>query len=90
MERPRTGAQEWLRIRLPLVPRPVRRPTQHSGANAVIVTDPDYRPPVSDEEDKDAEGEVKARNAHGWSAGFSDPVLFRSPDAPKARRLRFR
>ena len=59
MGRPRTGAQEWLRIRLPLVPRPVRRPTQHSGANAAIVTDPDYRPPVSDEEDKDAEGEVK-------------------------------
>jgi hypothetical protein len=27
---------------------------------------------------------VKARNAHGWSAGFSDPVLFRSPDVPKA------
>ena len=73
MERPRTGAQEWLRIRLPLVPRPVRgrriqaivdeydarNATPHSGANAVIVTDPDYRPPVSDEEDKDAEGEVK-------------------------------
>ena len=44
MERPRTRAQEWLRIRLPLVSRPVRRPTQLS---------------VSDEEDKDAEGEVK-------------------------------
>ena len=44
MERPRTRAQAWLRIRLPLVSRPVRRPTQLS---------------VSDEEDKDAEGEVK-------------------------------